>query len=295
MHNLGPALLEAIREAEVRHLALGHFNISTLVLLEAVATAARELGAPVVIGVSEGERDFLGIRQTVALVAALREEQGFPIFLNADHTYSIARAEEAARAGFDMIVFDGSKLAFEENARQTRRAVEAVKAINPGIVVEAELGYIGSGSQIHDSEPETGEAITLTTPEEARQFVAATGVDVLAPAVGNRHGLLRRMLEGTVRKHLDIDRISSIRQAAGIPLTLHGGSGTDDDDFRRAIQAGIAVIHINTELRLAWRRGLEAALAQAPDEVVPYKLLPSVKESVEKVVRARLQLFNTSP
>jgi fructose-bisphosphate aldolase class II len=286
------SLREAIQEAETRHVALGHFNVSTLLLLDAVVGAARELDVPAIVGVSEGERDFLGIRRTVALIGVLRDGQGSPIFLNADHTYSVARAEEAARAGFDMIVFDGSKLPFEENARQTRQAVEAVKSIRPEIVIEGELGYIGSGSQIHESEPQ--EAIALTTPEEARQFVEATRVDALAPAVGNRHGLLKSMVEGTARKRLDIERISSIRKAAGVPLTLHGGSGTDDGDFRRAIQAGVSVIHINTEIRLAWRRGLDAALASAPNEVAPYKLLPPVEESVKEVVRARLELFNLS-
>ena len=119
-----------------------------------------------------------------------------------------------------------------------------------------------------------------------------TGVDILAPAVGNMHGMLQTMVQGDVKKRLDLKRIREIKDAAGTLLTLHGGSGTDDGDFRNAIAAGINIIHINTELRVAWRHGLEAALAQKPHEIVPYKLLPAAEESVKQVVLERLQLFN---
>jgi fructose-bisphosphate aldolase class II len=132
----------------------------------------------------------------------------------------------------------------------------------------------------------------LTTPEEALQFVEETGIDILAPAVGSMHGMSRSMVLGDSKQHLDIDRIAAIRKAAGVPLTLHGGSGTDDNDFRRAIAAGISIVHINTELRVAWRRSLEESLAGKPDEVVPYKILPPVVEAVREVVKARLSLFN---
>ena len=107
------------------------------------------------------------------------------------------------------------------------------------------------------------------------------------------HGMLKSMVKGETRKHLDIDRIAQIKSAAGIPLTLHGGSGTDDEDLRKAIAAGINIIHINTELRVAWRRGLEEGLASHPTDVVPYKILPFAVESVRQVALSRLTLFNT--
>ena len=132
----------------------------------------------------------------------------------------------------------------------------------------------------------------LTSPAEAKQFVESTGVDILAPAVGNMHGMLKSMVQGQTRKRLDIQRIAQIKSAARVPLTLHGGSGTDDEDLRKAIAAGINIIHINTELRVAWRRGLEEGLAKQPHEVVPYKILPFAVESVKNVVRSRLALFN---
>ena len=224
------------------------------------------------------------------MVRSVREAFSYPIFLNADHTHSLAKAEEAAKAGFDEIIFDGSGMPFEENIVQTKKAVEAIKSINPNILVEGEIGWIGANSEVMDKAPE-GIGV-LTTPEEAKQFVDATKVDVLAPAVGNMHGLLQSMVRGEAQKHLDVPRIAEIKKAAGIFMTLHGGSGTNDDDFQRAIKAGMTVVHVNTELRLAWRCGIESALKAHPDEVAPYKILPSAVQAVGDVVEKRLRLFN---
>jgi fructose-bisphosphate aldolase, class II len=254
-----------------------------------VVAAAAETKLPVLIGASEGEREYFGARQLAALVKSQREESDLPIFLNADHTHSLAKAVEAANAGFDAVVIDFSALHFEENVVRTKEAVQAIRAINPAIVAEGEIGNIGTGSEIHETAQ--GDR-ALSTPEEARQFVEATGIDVLAPAVGNMHGMLKSMVQGKTKKHLDIERIGQIKQAAGVFLTLHGGSGTDDEHFRRAIAAGINIIHINTELRVAWRRSLEGSLAATPNQVVPYKILQPVVESIAEVVRSRLRLFN---
>ena len=283
-------LWDVLKAAETKGVAVGHFNISDWVLLKAVFESANELNVPVIVGASEGERTFLGVAQIAALVKSLREEHSFPIFLNADHTHSLDSAITATKAGFDSIVFDLSALPFEENIKQTKQAVESLKSINPAILVEGEIGDIGTGSEIHASVPDRSK--DLTTPQEARQFVESTRVDILAPAVGNMHGMLQTMVQGDARKRLDIDRIHEIKSASRSLLTLHGGSGTEDNDLRKAITAGINIIHINTELRVAWRQGLEAALGQKPHEVVPYKLLPAVEKSVKQVVLARLRLFN---
>jgi ketose-bisphosphate aldolase len=284
------SLRDYLQQAQQNHQAIGHFNISDLVALKGVFEAAQGLKVPVIVGLSEGERAFVGTREIAAFVRSLREEFDYPIFLNADHTHSLAKALEAAKAGFDSIVFDLSALPFEENIRQTKQAVEALKAINPNILIEGEIGDIGSGSEIHATAPDLTKG--LSTPEQAKQFVDGTGVDVLAPAVGNIHGMLQSMVDGDTKKHLHIDRIIAIKQATGIFLTLHGGSGTDDGDFRKAIDAGIDIIHINTELRVAWRRGMDQALAQQPDEIVPYKVLPPVVDAVKQVAASRLMLFN---
>jgi fructose-bisphosphate aldolase class II len=281
----------ALGDAQRKRFAIGHFNVSDLVAVKAVTGGARVLNVPVLVGTSEGERNFLGVHEIVALVRGLRQQLEHPIFLNADHTHSLERAVEAAQAGYDMIGFDASTMPLEKNIGLTKEAVEAAKSINPRIIVEGELGFIGSGSEIHESVPESSRL--LTTTEDAKRFVEATQIDVLAPAVGNMHGLLKSMISGEVRKRLDIDRIREIATATAVPLTLHGGSGTNDGDFQRAISAGIAIVHISTELRLAWRRGLEAALAENSDEVVPYKIYGKSLVAIAAVADERLRLFNS--
>lgn len=290
-------MMDALRNVLIRSqqqgVALGHFNVADLVLLKAVLAAAVEVGVPVIVGASEGERNFMGTYELAALVKTMREEHGVPVFLNADHTHSLAKAAEAARAGFDSVVIDFSALPFDKNVSSTKETVEAIKAINPAIIAEGEIGNIGTGSEIHETV--NNEFRNLSTPEEARQFVDATGIDVLAPAVGNMHGMLESMVEGKSKKHLNIERIAEIKKAAGVFLTLHGGSGTEDEDFVRAVAAGINIIHINTELRVAWRQSLESSLTRQPREVVPYKILPPVLDSVKQVVSSRLKLFNAQP
>jgi fructose-bisphosphate aldolase, class II len=283
-------LKDVLHEAERNKVAVGHFNFSDLVAFNAIVAAGRGLNLPVMVGVSEGERAFVGVRQAAALVRSVREEYDYPIFLNADHTHSLAKAEEAAKAGFDEIIFDGSGLPFEENVVQTDKAVEAIKSINPSILVEGEIGWIGASSEILEKPPE-GVGV-LTTPQEAEQFVDATKVDVIAPAVGNMHGLLQSMVHGKTEKRLDIQRIAEIKAATTIFMTLHGGSGTHDEDFQQAIKAGMTIVHVNTELRLAWRRGLEQALQAHPGEIAPYKILPAAVREASEVVRKRLRLFN---
>lgn len=286
-------LRQILEQADAKRVAIGHFNFSDSVILKGIFDAAHGLNLPVIVGASEGERKFAGDRQLRALVSSLRDEYEFPIFLNADHTHSLSSAIAAAKVGFDWIVFDLSALPFEENVRQTKAGVVELKGLRPDILVEGEVGDIGSGSEIHDTAPDLKKG--LTTPAQAKQFVEETRVDTLAPAVGNMHGLLKSMVAGDVKKRLDIERIREIKAATRIFMTLHGGSGTDDNDFRAAIAAGITVVHINTEVRLAWRRGLDAALAKQPDEIVPYKVLPPVVGAMKDVVASRLALFSGAP
>src|SRR5215475_11971605 len=284
-------LIEALNAANAKRQAIGHFNISEIAALNAIVEVARETHLPVIIGLSEGERKFFGARQASAVVRSIREESGLELYLDADHTHSLQSAEEAARAGYDLIVFDASEKPFEENVSLTMKAVEAAKSVRPEILVEGEIGFIGSGSQLHDA-PQT--TLALTSPEEAVQFAQATRVDLLSPAVGTMHGMLPGMVRGETHKHLDIARIAEISRTTGLYLTLHGGSGTADEDFVRSIDAGIRIIHVNTELRVAWRRGLEASLTANPKEVVPYTLLAQARSQIADVVGNRLRLFSRS-
>lgn len=289
-------LKEVIYDADKQKVAIGHFNISNAEALWAIFRSAKDLSTlsgvevPVIIGVSEGERDFIGVRQARALVSSLRDEFNYSIWLSADHTYSFERAKEAIDAGYDMIVFDRAELPLEENIAETKKCVEYARSVNPNIVVEGELGYIGKSSKMLDAIPE-GTALseeTITKVEDARKLVAETGVDLFSPAVGNLHG----MLKNVPNPKLFTGRIAEIRQATGVPLVLHGGSGITDADFVEAIQAGISIIHINTELRLAYRNALREALQNDPDEVAPYKILKTAVQAMKDVTIKRLRLFS---
>jgi fructose-bisphosphate aldolase class II len=290
------SLKEYVLDAEKKGIAIGHFNISNLEGLRGIFNAARVLDLPVIIGTAEGERSFIGTKQAVALVKSLREEykntagDPYPIFLNADHCYSFEKVKEAVDAGYDAVIFDATDLSFEENIKVTKKCVEYARSVNPNILVESELGFIGKSSQVHSGIPE-GVKITdefLTKAEEAKQFVEATGVDMLAPAIGNIHG----MLKGGKDPALNIERIAEIKKAVKIPMVLHGASGNSPEDVRAAISAGMSIVHVNTELRVAFRKALVKSLQENPDEVAPYKYMKDSVKAVAEVVESKLRLFN---
>jgi fructose-bisphosphate aldolase class II len=291
-------LREAIQEAEDKHVAIGHFNISDALALDAIVDAARELSVPVIIGVSEGERGFLGTKRTADLVNSIREEYDYPIYLNSDHTHTFEGIKEVVDAGFDAAVFDpvakarkeGRPFSIEEHIAITKEVVAYAKEKNSDFLIEGELGYIGSSSSMHDEMPEGADVTedNITKVEEAKRFVDETGIDLLAPSVGNVHGMFKHARN----PRLFIDRIRDIRQGAGVPLVLHGGSGISDEDFVAAIDAGVAIVHINTELRVAWRKGLERSLSKDIEQIAPYKLLLDAKQGVHDATARRLRLFN---
>ncbi|MCA9360770.1 class II fructose-bisphosphate aldolase [Candidatus Nomurabacteria bacterium] len=282
-------LREVIVEAEKNKVAVGHFNVSDSSQLWGIFNAARSLNLPVVIGASEGERDFIGPRQLVAMVHSLRDEFQYPIYTNADHTYSFERVKEAIDVGFDAVIFDGNKVSHEENLVITKQCVEYAHAQDHEVLVEAELGNIGMSSKLLDGIPEGAEITDdmLTVPEELAEFVSKTGVDLIAPAVGNLHGMMKH---GN-NPRLNIGRIAELRQAGGVPMVLHGGSGITDEDFSAAIEAGIGLIHINTEIRKAYRDGIAKYLTENPDEISPYRYLKAGRDDLQAVVEGRLKLF----
>lgn len=282
-------LRECIKEAENKRVAIGHFNISNLEGLHGIYEAAKKLNLPVIIGLSEGEEKFAGREEVTALVKTIRERDNYSIFLNADHHGSFESVKSCIDAGFDMVIIDGAKLSFDENVKVTKQCVdyahEISKQTGREILVEAELGYIGSGSDIKDKIPE-GAGI-LTKPEEALRFVELTGIDLFAPSVGSIHGLIK-----SGKPHIDAELVKKIKEITGIPLVLHGGSGLRDEDFTNAIQAGIAIVHINSEIRLAYREAIEKFIKENPNEIVPAKILKPAVDAIEAIVESRLKLFN---
>ncbi|MEI7513082.1 MAG: class II fructose-bisphosphate aldolase [bacterium] len=287
---MAKTLKEYILEAEEKGIAVGHFNISNLEGVKAIVEAVSELKVPVIIGVSEGERNFVGVEEISAIVKAEKEKTGLPIFLNADHTHSFESAKKSIDKGFDSITVDGSKLSLDENVKYVKSCVEYVVSKEKNVVIECELGYIGTSSEVHTEVPTdiAFDENSLTHPDDAAKLVRESGAFMLAPAVGNMHGMIG---VGKDPK-LNIKRIEEIRNATGVPLVLHGASGNSDEDVRSAIKAGCAVVHVNTELRVAFREGLESGLEENPDEVAAYKYEVSAVEQMKKVVIDKLKLFN---
>ena len=278
---------EATATAKEQGRALGHFNISDSNQLTALAAAARETQLPVIVGLSEGEREFFPL-EAVRLLIDLYNKQGLKLYLNADHTYSVEKARLAIDAGVDSIVIDGAKLPHEDNLALVKSVVVYARESGRDVVVEGELGYIGQSSQVIEKIPE-GAAITeemMTHVDEARRFIEATGIDMLAPAVGNIHGIVT-----SGQPKLSIERIRELASGVSIPLVLHGGSGSPDTEFSEAIQAGIAIIHINTELRIMYKEGIEKAIAQMPHEASPYKFLAPAVADMERFIAQKVKLF----
>ncbi|MFH1393215.1 MAG: class II fructose-bisphosphate aldolase [Patescibacteria group bacterium] len=288
-----------LKDTITNHWALGHFNFSEDDALRAIVESAAELKTPIFVGTSENERKHIGTKEAVALVRAFREEfsarggsafgGGFPIFLNADHHKNFEAIKETIDAGYDAILADFSALPLEENIKMTKQSVEYAKSKNPDIIVEGELGYVRGESKVQteiiEIKPED-----LTKPEEAARFVKETGVDLLAPAVGNIHGIVTNSSET-----IDVQRIRDIKKAVGenIYLVLHGGSGLSEIEFKSAIEAGISMVHINTEIRVAFTESLRKTLQEMPEETTPYKVLSPSVSAMKKVIAEKLKIFGS--
>lgn len=280
-------LREAIESAREKGSAIGHFNISDSNQLKAIAQAAHSEGLPVIIGVSEGERDYFPLAHARALIDLYRRD-GIELFLNADHSYSLEKVQAAIDSGADSVIFDGAKMGMEENLVAASAAVAAARGSGRDVVMEGELGYIGQSSKVLTELPE-GAALTpemMTSASDALRFVQTTGVDCFAPAVGNVHG----MLGVSQDPPLNIARVREISDATDVPLVLHGASGNSEADIRAAIAAGVAIVHINTELRVAYKEGLKQGLAE--DEVAPYKFLKPAVERMQAFVSEKIRMFD---
>ena len=281
--------LKILKDAQAGGYAIGQFNVSNLEQIRAVCEVAKALKSPLILGTSEGERKFIGLKQIVAVVKAWQEETGLPIILNADHSKSFETVKEATDAGYTGIHFDGSELAYEENLKITKQVVEYVKSKNSEAIVEGELGRVLGGSQLHTEVIEIKKS-DFTDPDLAVGFAKESGIDSLAISYGNIHGIFGKGLEGTEK--LDIERLKTIRGKVGALLVLHGGSGILPEEIKESIKNGIVKVNINTELRIAYVNTLRDTLNKSP-ETTPYKIWPPVIDAVKKVVEEKIKLFGS--
>lgn len=277
-----------LKEAREGHYAIGHFNFATEDVLKSIVSAAKESGAPcVMVGTSEGEADFVGLKEAVALVRAVSDDFTYPVFLNADHFKSFEKCKAAIDAGYDSVIADGSKLSLEENLAFAKQVVEYVHSVNPDISVEGELGYLKGSSEVQTSIEISAE--DYSKPEEVANFVSQAGVDRMAVVFGNIHGIVTQQAE-----KLDIEHFSKIVSACpGVPYVLHGASGLSDEDVKASIEAGITNVHFNTELRVAYHDKLKEEMSDPSmtNETTPYKYLSPAAEEVKKLVIAKLAIF----
>ncbi len=266
--------------------AIGHFNFATADVLRAIVEGARAGGAPcVMVGASEGESAFLGLTTTVALVRAIREASGFPVFLNADHFKSFDACKQAIDAGYDTVLFDGASQPYEVNVIETQRVWQYAQTKRGGYMLEGELGYLKGSSEVQQEVAISPE--DYTQPEQAADFVKRTGVERLAVAFGNIHGIVTHQKE-----ELDIGHLIKIAEAVpSAYLVLHGASGLSDAQVKAAIAAGITNVHFNTELRVAYQHALKDELASEPDQTTPYKLLAPAVAAVRELVEQKTRLF----
>jgi fructose-bisphosphate aldolase, class II len=277
--------LELYKKAKREGYAVGAFNTSDLNITKAIIKAAEELSSPVIIETSEGEIDFLTPEISGAEVVLLAKRAKVPVVLHLDHGKNYDTVVAAIKAGYTSIHLDGSALPLVENLELTQKAV--AYAHKKKIPVEAEIGHIAGGSEKH-KEKIVISPDTLTDPMEAAEFARATGVDVLAVAIGNIHGMYANPPQ------LEFGRLLAITANVKTYFSLHGGSGIPARQVKKAIKMGIVKVNVNTELRLAFHEGLLHEFEVNPDEVIPYKYLPAGTEAVEKVVKAKIRMFGSA-
>jgi len=277
------SMTEFLPKAKAGKFAVGQFNMNNLEFAKAITEAGMAEQSPFIFGVSEGALKYMGIEYTVAIAKAAAEESGLPIALHLDHGSSFEVAMKCIRAGFTSVMFDGSHYPLEENIRLTKEVVKAAHAM--GVSVEGELGTIG-GVEDDISVDEADAA--LAKPEEAIRFYEETGVDCLAIAVGTAHG----MYKGEVKIRYDI--IEQVAKAIPVPIVLHGGSGVPDESIRRAIEAGVGKINVNTENQVACTNAIREILGKDAKVYDPRKYLGPAKQAMVEVVREKMRLFGSS-
>jgi fructose-bisphosphate aldolase class II len=283
---------DLMRRSREEHFAVGAFNVDNQETLVAIARAAQAKRSPVLVEVSHGEVEAIGLANMRSMVDNYRAELGVEMYINLDHSPTVEAAKAGIDAGFEFIHIDVSqarKDASDEEIVAATREVVAYAAATTGALVESEPHYFAGSSNVHTEDIDYEEIRrTFSTPEGARAFVEATGIDTFAAAVGNLHGRY------PVPKQLDLDLLARIRAAIDVNISLHGGSGTPGHYFQEAARIGVSKVNINSDLRYAYRTTLERQLADHPDEYAIVRLIGPIVRAVQDVVEDRIDLFGSA-
>lgn len=271
--------------------AVGSFNADNQETIIAIARAAKAKNAPVLVELSQGEVDAIGLANARDLVDNYKAEYGIEMYLNLDHSPSVEAAKAGIDAGFEFIHIDVSQANKEASDEEIIDATKAVveHAKTTGALVESEPHYFAGSSNVHTEDIDYEEIKkTFSTPEGAKKFVEATGIDTFAAAVGNLHG------KYPVPKQLDISLLKEIRSIIDCAISLHGGSGTPAKYFEEAVQVGVSKVNINSDMRYAFRTELEKQLKKHPDEYAVVKLEGPIIDAVQKVVEEKIDMFGSA-
>lgn len=282
---------ELMKRSRVEKFAVGAFNLDNQETLIAVARAAKNKNAPVLVELSQGEVDALGLDNIRDLVDNYKEKYGIEMYINLDHSPSVEACIAGIEAGFEFIHIDISQANHDATdiqiIEETKKVVEYARFT--GALVESEPHYFSGSSNVHTEAIDYDQIKkTFSSPWGARTFVEATGIDTFAAAVGNLHG------KYPVPKVLDLDLLRQIRDAIQCNISLHGGSDTPAEYFKGAVEIGVSKININSDMRYAYRTTLERVLADDPTEFAVVKLMPRVIEAVQAVVENKIDMFNSA-
>lgn len=262
------------------------FNTQDLETTIGIIRAAEDLGVPVIVATSEGTISYAGLETIYEIVVTLAQKTKIPVALHLDHGKDMERLKHAIDLGYSSVMIDHSSLPFEQNVRDTKEIVDF--GHQHGVWVQGEIGRLrGSEDWVSVSDAET----LLTDPNDALRFWQSTGVDTLACSVGTVHGIIK--IRGGVKPHVDLPRIKAIHDLVHVPLVLHGASGVDPQTISGAIQNGICIINIDTELRIAFADALRKFLGANPAEIDPRHIMKPSIEAVKETAEAKLKEFQT--
>ena len=271
---------EMLAKAQKEQYGIGFFNAVNVEMARAIIETAEELRAPVIVGTAEVLLSAMSLERVAEYLIPMAQKAGVPVAVHYDHGLTFEKCMEALKLGFSSVMYDCSTASYEENLDRVAEMVRVCHGM--GVTVEGELGHVGDNEGAGKLENPSD---YFTDPAVAADFVRKTGVDALAVAVGNAHG------DYKFPPKLDFSRITAIREATGIPLVLHGGSGLSDDDFREAARRGVCKINIFTDLDKAGKAGIEKGLKNGAASMMG--LIPYEIEAMKEVVRNKIGLFGS--
>lgn len=273
---------ELLEHADKNNYAVGAFNVNNMEIVQAIIEAAEETKSPVILQASQGGLKYAGVEYIAALGRLAAQNASVPVALHLDHGTDFSQVMKCIRHGFTSVMIDGSQYDLDENIAVTKKVIEVARAV--GVSVEAELGKIGG---VEDDIVVDHKDALHTDPEEAVKFVKETGVDFLAIAIGTAHGKYKGEPE------IDFDRLKEIRSKVDVPLVLHGSSGVAYDDLRKAIELGISKINIDTDVRIAFTKGVSDVLKATPNEFDPRKIIGPARDEMKKSIMEKMEVFGS--